>query len=493
MADYTLLFFIALAVNVIVTFRSSALWKKVCGSTQKDDETTGTPEQIATHRVLLRKYLIVYLLATLSDWLQGPYVYALYDAYGYSQHDIAVLFVAGFGSSMVFGSFIGGMADWGGRRRFIVIFAIVYAASCITKHFKMFEVLMLGRLLGGVATSLLFSVFEAWLIRSHADAKLPKHFLGQSFSSAAYGNSVVAIAAGLMANKAASSTTMEPVSGELVYVGGFLNPFDIALCALIFCGIFCASMWEENYGEDQKSNGREEEKADDGRQTNWYDGLKNAFVVTVRSRDILLCGIISSLFEGSMYIFVFMWTPALTTLIADKDVKLPFGVIFSTFMISCMAGSSLFSILIAQIKGEAMAVGVFATAACAMALVALGQTDTIKFSGMLLFEMCVGMYFPLMGTMKGVIVPEDKRAAIYNLYRIPLNFIVLFSLLTDLTPSMSFTLNAIMLSTATILQAILMTRRLHMNKMSDLGEKSHQKVIAEKEETAPLNPGEDVI
>jgi MFS transporter, MFS domain-containing protein family, molybdate-anion transporter len=83
---------------------------------------------------------------------------------------------------------------------------------------------MLGRLLGGVATSLLFSVFEAWLIRSHADAKLGKNFLSQSFSAAAYGNSLVAILAGLVANKAASSTTMEPVSGELVYVGGFLNP-----------------------------------------------------------------------------------------------------------------------------------------------------------------------------------------------------------------------------------------------------------------------------
>lgn len=33
---------------------------------------------------------------------------------------------------------------------------------------------MIGRLLGGVATSLLFSVFEAWLIRAHADANI-KH------------------------------------------------------------------------------------------------------------------------------------------------------------------------------------------------------------------------------------------------------------------------------------------------------------------------------
>lgn len=353
---------------------------------------------------------------------------------------------------------------------------------------------MLGRLLGGVATSLLFSVFETWLIRSHSDRKLGKDFLSSSFSYAAYGNSVIAILAGLVANKAASSTTMEPVQGELVYVGGYLNPFDIALVALVICGIACASMWEENYGEDGPRNEREEEKGgDDGHTAAWYDGLKNAFVATVRSRDILLCGIISSLFEGSMYIFVFMWTPALSKL-ATEDTKLPFGLIFSTFMVSCMAGSSLFSILISRIKGEAMAVGVFACAASAMGLVAFGTTDTMCFSGMLLFEMCVGMYFPVMGTMKGAIVPEDKRAAIYNLFRIPLNFIVLFSLLTDLTPTMSFTLNATMLATATVLQAVLMTRRLNMNNMQDVKERSQQQLAAPTSaETVPLTKEEDAV
>jgi len=125
---------------------------------------------------------------------------------------------------MGFGSFIGGMADWGGRRRFIIIFAIIYAASCVTKHFKDFKILMLGRLLGGIATSLLFSVFEAWLIRSHSDAKLGKTFLSKSFSWAAYGNSVVAIGAGLIANWAAEAIEMKPImsSGDLINVGGFL-------------------------------------------------------------------------------------------------------------------------------------------------------------------------------------------------------------------------------------------------------------------------------
>jgi hypothetical protein len=365
----------------------------------------------------------------------------------------------------------------------------------LSLDFKDYSILMLGRLLGGIATSLLFSVFEAWLIRSHSDAKLSKQALGQSFSWAAYGNSVIAILAGLMANKAATMTNMEPVSGNLLYIGGYLNPFDIALVALLLCGIACATLWDENYGDDTK-HAREEEK-EDSRPAAWYDGLKNAFTATIRSRDILLCGIVSSLFEGSMYIFVFMWTPLLTNLNTEEGKGLPFGLIFSTFMVCCMAGSSLFSILIAKLKGEAMAVGIFLVGAASMALVALGPTDTLAFTGMLTFEMCVGMYFPVMGTMKGSIVPEDKRAAIYNLYRIPLNFIVLFSLLTDLKPQVSFTLNACMLGTATVLQTILMSRRLNMNNMNDLKERSQQARSASTvgdEETVPLaNKEQDAV
>lgn len=309
---------------------------------------------------------------------------------------------------------------------------------------------MLGRLLGGIATSLLFSIFEAWLIRSHADANV-KHMLGKSFSWAAYGNSVVAIFAGLLANNAANQFGMISIQEGFIYAGGYLNPFDIALAALCLCGFFAATLWEENFGESTSndSHGRDAAK--------WYDGLKNAFFTTIRSADIYLCGIISSLFEGSMYIFVFMWTPALTSK-ADKT-ELPFGLIFSTFMVSCMAGSSMFSIQIDKFKGEQLAVVVFGVAATAMALVAFSSSVTLKFVAMNLFEMTVGMYFPIMGTLKGHIVPENKRAAIYNLFRIPLNFIVLFSLLTDLTPTQSFTLNAFMLSTATVLMYILMKRR----------------------------------
>ncbi len=46
-----------------------------------------------------------------GDWLQGPYVYALYEHYGFKVGDIGRLFIAGFGSSMIFGTIVGSLAD----------------------------------------------------------------------------------------------------------------------------------------------------------------------------------------------------------------------------------------------------------------------------------------------------------------------------------------------------------------------------------------------
>ena len=55
--------------------------------------------------------IILYLTFAAGDWLQGPYVYALYEHYGMTTHEIEVLFVAGFASSMVFGTVVGSFAD----------------------------------------------------------------------------------------------------------------------------------------------------------------------------------------------------------------------------------------------------------------------------------------------------------------------------------------------------------------------------------------------
>jgi len=54
-----------------------------------------------------------------------------------------------------------------GRKRACVTYCITYILSCMTKHSPQYKVLLLGRILGGVATSLLFSAFESWLVAEH--------------------------------------------------------------------------------------------------------------------------------------------------------------------------------------------------------------------------------------------------------------------------------------------------------------------------------------
>lgn len=170
---------------------------------------------------------------------------------------------------------------------------------------------------------------------------------------------------------------------------------------------------------------------------------------------------LQSLFEGSMYVFVFMWTPCLKALAPEGVGDLPFGLIFATFMVCCMAGSSTFTILMDQkkIKVEDLAVKILMIASCAIFTAAISQSETIAFLAMNLFEVAVGMYFPSMGTQKGSIVPEAQRAAIYNIYRIPLNFIVLVSLLTKLTYRQSYLACGSMLFVGSLLQMRLAKRR----------------------------------
>jgi len=46
------------------------------------------------------------------------------------------------------------------------------------------------------------------------------------------------------------------------------------------------------------------------------------------------------------------------------------------------------------------------------------QSVQIRFVAFLVFEAAVGLYFPMIGTLKGEIVPEDMRSTIYNIYRL---------------------------------------------------------------------------
>jgi len=368
-------------------------------------------------------YLSVWSICVAADWLQGPYVYALYSAYGFDGHDIAKLFVAGFGASLVGGCIIGAVSDRFGRKKMCLAYCAFYIASCCTKHFNNYHILMFGRITGGIATSMLFSCFECWMVSHHCSKQnfssgLLSYMFGLMFTCMY----CVAILAGLSAQFAADSFTFAPISeGSSFYMGGYTAPFDMAIICLIIGSILITFLWEENYG----SVGRAGEGG-------VVENLSVAFKLIRSDKNMLLMAVVVSCFEGSMFAFVFNWTPALNS----TAVPPPHGVIFALFMMACMCGSSVATLLGNSLKADVRLMATLCIAISSfvvMALAAGRESIATCFAAFLVFEFCCGLYFPAVGVMKSDVVPEHVRATMYNIYRVPLNAVVVGLLLSDIS------------------------------------------------------------
>ena len=76
--------------------------------------------------------------------------------------------------------------------------------------------------------------------------------------------------------------------------------------------------------------------------------FQDGYTYIMSDSRVLLLGCIQSLVEACMYIFVFLWTPVLTSGSKSGEQDPPLGMAFSAFMVCIMIGSSIFS---AQIAG----------------------------------------------------------------------------------------------------------------------------------------------
>ena len=52
-------------------------------------------------------------------------LFQLYASYGFAENIIALLFLAGFGSSSTFGTFTGPLADKFGRKKMTLVFCVM--------------------------------------------------------------------------------------------------------------------------------------------------------------------------------------------------------------------------------------------------------------------------------------------------------------------------------------------------------------------------------
>lgn len=371
---------------------------QVLANRTKTDFSIGNNPQFLKFQ---RSYFAVYLLAMFADWLQGPYLYKLYSYYGYQEEQIAILYVFGFASTVIIGMWAPLAADQFGRKKLCLSFTVLYSLSCFLKLSRSYGILIIGRILGGVATSVLFSAFEAWYIHEHIETyDFPKEWISVTFSKASTWNGVLAVAAGLITNLVSEWFDMGPVA-----------PYMLAVPFLIFAGILVGTHWIENYS---------------GSKIKFKKACADGMKCMMSSEAIFMIGVVEALYESVIYIVIFLWTPVL------MPGSPSLGIVFSCFMICILSGQALFQILSSRKIGvpyillASTAFALFANFILIFSTNPDNRKDTnsmVSFFAFLIYEFGVGLYFPSMGYLRSRIIPEQHRWSLTNWFRVPINLI----------------------------------------------------------------------
>ena len=264
----------------------------------------------------------------------------------------------------------------------------------------------------------------------------------------------------------------------------FAPAFDVAAGALFLCGCLCASLWvnnktkvnredEENDEGDENASFEEDGEEEDQDREDEEDatkmpprgrtlrktrrkrrgGILESFKIVATRPELLSLGTTNSLYEAALHVFVFIWTPALEKRKdADQTVSgfVPHGVVFSLFMTCKMLGSMTYSILssvqrkrpyvnvsgsgdnsnntsIAQTR-KSLRYVFLAAAISFFWTVVFKESYFVALFAFCAFEFGLGVYWPAMAVLRGELVPNNLRASVTSVFRVPLNVLVVMLL-----------------------------------------------------------------
>ncbi|KRY56957.1 Major facilitator superfamily domain-containing protein 5, partial [Trichinella britovi] len=360
-----------------------------------------------------RVYAFGHLIVLFADSLQAPYIYYLFATYGYKESDIALLYAVGLFTNLICGLFLNYILQKFERRVVCCVCCVLTSGSCFLKASSDYYVLMWSRIFDGVAATMLLAPFQEWYLHEHLNRyDFPKEWVAITFRYVFVRSIIFSIIAGYVAQftEKVFETTVFP----------FLLCVPILSVAIIW--IFCK--WAPNRQEMRSGN-------------HLWNDLTRAKRILLRRPNALIVCIIQSLYEGSFYLFIFMWTPIFIQLNPDANYSPSFGNIYACFMASTLLGTILYRRLSTHLSISNLLSIATACSLAGMGFSVLvgypGETSGVKYKILLLtlclYQTGVGLYFPVMQRQQKDILPAEARPVLLALFRVPLNIIAIGALL----------------------------------------------------------------
>ncbi|RDA84583.1 hypothetical protein CP532_1102 [Ophiocordyceps camponoti-leonardi (nom. inval.)] len=403
--------------------------------------------RLETARKFQWRFLAPYALAVAADWLQasrpfpagigkpsadpkpfqGPHLYALYrDDKQLPEEDIALLYAIGFLSAAVSTIFAGQFIDFVGRRAACSFCCCLNGLSTSSVVLcRSMPMLILGRVAGGMATTLLFSAFETSMICEYNFLKLDESTLPLKtvLENMTLVNSAVAMISGVAGDALVTASGMRSM------------PFTLADLCCAVAQVLILFLWRDDEPQGLSCLLCRHVKSSvpvvDWRWRDCQLGIET--VLTNKKISVLTFA--TCCFEGAMYLFIFFWTAALTSvrLQAGIDDKPPLGLIFSSFMCAMMAGSLVSATVKTPSRQSAMMVLYLAMVigSGSLSCAVLFEDERKLFWAFCVLEATIGAYFPAMGFLKSEYVDDKMRGHVYGALRLPLNLFVLTAHMLD--------------------------------------------------------------
>ncbi|KAI1275320.1 hypothetical protein F5Y07DRAFT_400546 [Xylaria sp. FL0933] len=383
-------------------------------------------------------FLRVYLLVIGSEWLQNPFMYSLFRTEKtLDEATVATLYSSTYVAAAVSALFAGSLTDRFGRRSACLAFCAVHSLAAVSVCFDALPVLLLGRVLGGVALALLWTAFESWLIAEYNARGLPRS--GLSLSSLF----------GVMTTSKCITAIFAGVLGHCVVLalGSKIHPFILGVALDLSAAILMLRTWKENWGttssvEGDKEGGKGDTKAAEAQE--YPESARTA--ESMWDLRVWAMSFVTCCFDGTIFLFMFFWPETLQDAHdrghPDQKDTIPHGVIFASFMAIMVLGALSFNLAVTDQSGShhgsrrytltptQLLMGALVCSAVCFLAAAFVREEVGLFASFLLLEVCNGVYVPSVAYHRGTIVTDESRARVYSLMNIPLFVFVIIALQT---------------------------------------------------------------
>ena len=133
------------------------------------------------------------------------------------------------------------------------------------------------------------------------------------------------------------------------------------------------------------------------------------------------------MYYAMLHIFIFTWDPTIKSMQSDTQSS----YIFTILMMSLMTGGASFRSVYSYFEEKIFLTTKFMSLLCFVGFALIFSEISYKTTliGFILYEISVGLFFPVYSKIKAIYLPENQRGTLNNMFKVPFNLIVIYLLI----------------------------------------------------------------